>query len=298
MFTLSDVLEREGIAPQDVNVMLHSPRDGDLMQMLPGLVRTRRRAMETFQAFHSPGAERTLLQGRRWLASFVKTGRGNQQGTSAMLFAGLYRNLGGARRPRVEIEADAEVQWLHRTFGAFAEIKQPGWDSWTWFDLQLEERLADLRGRLVIDVRLTQNYVRLAENLEAPIFALHAASVFDAAPPGWRHMRPTGGMLRALPESWRARLREWRGVYLIVDETDGARYVGSAYGEDRNLLGRWQEHVARDEGVTAQLRQRDPVNFRFSILERVSPDMPAEEVIRLERTWMDRLPTIRYGLNI
>ncbi|MBL4559231.1 MAG: hypothetical protein JKP98_25855 [Rhodobacteraceae bacterium] len=40
----------------------------------------------------------------------------------------------------------------------------------------------------------------------------------------------TGLELRALPASWAPVLREWRGVYLIVDQTDGARYVGSAYG--------------------------------------------------------------------
>jgi len=102
--------------------------------------------------------------------------------------------------------------------------------------------------------------------------------------------------LNRLPQNWAARLREWRGVYLITDETDGARYVGSAYGQE-NLLGRWQAHVARDRGVTRDLARRDPVNFRFSILERVSPDMAADEVIALEHDWMDRLHTRRYGLN-
>jgi hypothetical protein len=57
------------------------------------------------------------------------------------------------------------------------------------------------------------------------------------------------------------------------------------------------EHVAGESGVTAELRKRDPKQFRFSILERVSPDLPPDEVIRIERSWMDRLDTIRHGLN-
>jgi len=102
--------------------------------------------------------------------------------------------------------------------------------------------------------------------------------------------------LNRLLQNWAARLREWRGVYLITDETDGARYVGSAHGQD-NLLGRWQAHVARDRGITRELARWDPANFRFSILERVSPAMAADEVITLEHDWMNRLHTRRHGLN-
>jgi len=83
---------------------------------------------------------------------------------------------------------------------------------------------------------------------------------------------------------------------MSVDEVDGACYVGSAYGTE-NLLGRCRSHVAGEQGVTRELAHRDPATFRFSILERANPDATPAEVIRLERTWMDRLDTIRYGLN-
>ena len=39
------------------------------------------------------------------------------------------------------------------------------------------------------------------------------------------------------------------------------------------------------------LRTLGPENFRFSILERVSPNMEADKVIALEATWKDRLHT-------
>lgn len=298
MFTFLDVLSRSDLAPDTLNVMLHSPRasDGELMRMLPGLVRTRRSAMEVYQAFHSPPAERALSRGRPWVASFVKTGTGRQPGRSAMLFSGLYRNHGGRKVTRAEIAADPEVQWLHQTFGAFRELDQADWTHWTMFNLVLDDRMRDLQGRLLIDVRLTQSYVRLAENLDAPVLALHASSAFDAEPPSWREICLSAGMLRALPTAWADRLREWRGIYLIVDQSDGARYVGAAYGEE-NLLGRWQEHVAGVHGITAGLSDRDPSEFRFSILERVSPDALAAEVVALEQTWMERLDTVRFGLN-
>lgn len=296
MFTLHDVLTRAGIEPSDVNVMLHSPREGDLLEHLPGLVSTRRKAMETFQAAHSKNAERALSKGRPWVASFVKTGAGRMNGSSAMLFAGLYRNPGPKQMPREDIEAHPEVLWLHHTFGSFAEILSPGWTHWTWFDLELSDQLSDLQGRLVIETRLTQSYVRLAENIDAPVLAIHQESRFESAPPSWREMTLRAGILQALPETWANRLREWRGVYLIVDESDGQRYVGSAYGEE-NILGRWQQHIAGEVGVTSALRRRDPKNFRFSILELTSPTAMNDDVIAVENSWKERLHSRVFGLN-
>lgn len=80
------------------------------------------------------------------------------------------------------------------------------------------------------------------------------------------------------------------------DRSDGARYVGSAYGET-NLLGRWQAHVAGDAGVTVELARRDPAGFDFSILERVSPDMEIGDITIREQGWMTRLHTKVDGLN-
>ncbi|MBS8226599.1 GIY-YIG nuclease family protein [Vannielia litorea] len=164
------------------------------------------------------------------------------------------------------------------------------------FNFSLTDHMSDLVGRLMISPRRTQNYVRLAENLDPEIVELSSISMFDPLPPAWRKWCMTGPELRVISPNQEARLREWRGIYLIVDETDGARYVGSAYGAE-NLLSRWRSHVRRDHGVTAQLRQRNPANFRFSILERVSPDTPIEEITALEQTWMHRLHTKRFGLN-
>jgi hypothetical protein len=83
----------------------------------------------------------------------------------------------------------------------------------------------------------------------------------------------------------------------IFDASDGKGYVGSAYG-DTNLLGRWQNYAASGHGGNALLRKRDRKNFRFSILERVSPDAHAKDVCQLEGTWKDRLHARSpHGLN-
>ncbi len=288
----NDLLRLQDIAPEAVNVILHSPRHAEFAKVLPTLFHTRRAALEMYQATHSTPAENALKQGRGYAAVFVRVS------DRRLVFAGLYRNHGWQDRPWAEIWAEPEARYLAESFGVFAEDRRNHPAALkAFFDLRLTDHLQDLIGRLVIAATLTQTYVRKAENLDATVLAVLETGMADAPPPPWRDIVLSAAVLRALPAAWAAMLAQWRGVYLIVDVTDGARYVGSAYGNDTNLLGRWQAHVARQVGVTAHLRLRDPVNFRFSILERVSPDMPAPEVIALEHTWMTRLHTRTHGLN-
>jgi hypothetical protein len=46
--------------------------------------------------------------------------------------------------------------------------------------------------------------------------------------PSWRDLRLGWAELQTVPESWKAKLREWRAIYLIHDIGDGKNYVGSA----------------------------------------------------------------------
>ncbi len=294
---LNDLLALEGIDAGSVSVLLHSPREGALMRLMPSLVRTRRTAVEAYQATHSRPAERALSQGRLFVAAFVKASPEREAGRSRMLFIGIYRNYGSRLRSHAEIWAEHEIRWLNGMFGACAEFAYASpVNHWRWFDLQLTERLPDLQGRLVILARLTPSYVRRAERLDAPVAAIHEVGVFDTPPPPWREMVLSAAEVQEIPPGWAAELRRTRGIYLILDTRDGARYVGAAYGEE-NLLGRWSAHVAGERGVTVGLEDRDPSGFRFSILERVSPDMPAEELIALEQARMQRLHTRTHGRN-
>jgi hypothetical protein len=109
-------------------------------------------------------------------------------------------------------------------------------------------------------------------------------------------MRFTLNEWRVLARRWRDALEHWRGIYFILDASDGRGYTGSAYA-DTNILGRWLDYAASGHCGNVQLRGRDPQTFRFSILERVSPDLSAEEVIRREASWKTRLHTREFGLN-
>jgi hypothetical protein len=162
----------------------------------------------------------------------------------------------------------------------------------------LTEHFADWKGKLVVcwpppDIA----WFRRAERNVMPVIAINEESLLEAAMPEWDAINLSWDELSVLPSKWRVALTHWRGIYFIFDESDGKGYVGYAYG-DTNIYGRWAEYAASGHGGNKLLRKRDPSDFKFSILQRVSPDMNADDVIRLESSWKERLHTRQpHGLN-
>ncbi len=233
------------------------------------------------------------LRNRRYVAIFIPFG------DRRFLFEGFYSVVGSELRPTRKIYADPAYHEIANTYGDPASDPERNIrrrDAQEVFDLRLEAQMDELRGRVVVRSPGGRNYVRVAANTPLEILEMSETHQLAAPTPNWRNFIVSGGFLRSIPRTWADLLRQWRGIYLITDQADGARYVGSAYGE-QNLLGRWQTHVVNDQGVTRQLAQRNPEKFQFSILERVSPDASVDEVTALEHNWMRRLDTIRNGLN-
>lgn len=286
------LLAAQGFAPEEVSLVYHLTKLQPLRRLMPALAERHPDLFDAYQSVHSLQAERTLAA-RPYFATFVP------RSETDCVFVGLYRIDRKDHLPVEEIYADPRFEELETRFGATDttlanNLKHASGQ--TRFQTTRLEEMADLRGRVIVLRPGGRAYVRLASNLDPEISELLPEPVFNSPCPEWRDVLLTAREIRELPSSWASRLAEWRGIYCIVDESDGSRYVGSAYGE-ANLLGRWRAHVAREVGVTVELQRRDVLNFRFSILERVSPDMPSEDVIRLERTWMNRLDTCRFGLN-
>jgi hypothetical protein len=58
------------------------------------------------------------------------------------------------------------------------------------------------------------------------------------------------------------------------------------------------DYKASGHGGNKLLLKRDPKNFRFSILQRLSPDAEEKEVVNIEKSWKIRLRTrAPQGLN-
>ncbi len=290
--TFSTLLRADGIDPSDVSLIFHKTKLQPLRRMLPWIVHQRPDLFEAYQAVHSTPAERTLSR-RKFCASFVP------MDDNTMMLAGVFHIKSHDTLACSQIYSDPRYLELEESFGATdtgptANLSRAA--TQVRFDLQPSESLSDLKGRLIVPTPPGRAYVRRADNLDPRIAEIRAVAQFEPACPGWRDLVLTGREVRNLPTSWQARLREWRGVYLIVDQSDGARYVGSAYGAE-NILGRWRNHVAQDVGVTKELKKRNPIDFQFSLLERISPDAPIKDVLSVERNWMFRIGTVEWGLN-
>lgn len=166
-----------------------------------------------------------------------------------------------------------------------------------YFDLERCEPLAEWWGRPIYkSPPPDRSWYRWADRNTLEIDATCERTRFAERVPDWDKLVLTRTDLEAMPRASQAVLAQWRGVYFIADETDGKGYVGSAYGTD-NILGRWQAYARTGHGGNVGLRERSYHPLRFSILQRVSPDMNPADVIALEASWKRRLHTRDLGLN-
>ena len=167
-----------------------------------------------------------------------------------------------------------------------------------WFELTSIDFYSDWKGKLVVGWPPPErSWWRRAHRNELPVISILEESALDAVMPPWDEISLSWSDIAVLPSRWKAALSQWRGVYLIFDKSDGKSYVGSAYGAN-NVLGRWINYATSGHGGNRLLKSREPQNFQFTILQRVSPDMEPGDVVRLEGTWKERLHTRQpSGLN-
>ena len=290
---LNALLTHESIDPATVLVLRHRPSQARLNRVLPWLASERPELFNAYQQIQGPKLEASMakLVGTGHVASFL----GHHPGEA--LFVGLY-----------SIEASRPLTLnQYATHPANSELEGLGMSPWTgddgrdrilWFDLTKTDFYSAWKGRLVVGWPPPErSWWRRAHRNDFPVLAITEESVLDGGMPEWDQINLSWAELSTLPARWKAALAQWRAIYYIFDTLDGMAYVGSAYGSD-NLLGRWMEYASRGDGGNKLLRGHDPANFRFSILQRVSPDMEVAEVIRLEASWKERLHTRRpHGLN-
>ena len=289
---LKDLLLGKNIDPQHVLVLRHRPLEPELNKVLPWLAAERPDVFNAYQQTQTKQVEQAMKRAT-YVAAFI----GHEPGKA--LFVGLYSVKGWkpiTSKEYWQIPAKVEL----KSFGHEGFTEESSRSSILWFDLVLTDFYAHWKGKLIVRwPPLDKNWYRWAHkpNNEMPVLAILEESALDAAMPEWDAIDLTWDELRVLPTQWKSRLSEWRGIYYIFDTSDGKGYIGSAYGES-NLLGRWLNYAACGHGGNHLLQQRDPRNFRFTILQRVSPDMEAHDVIRLESSWKQRLHTRKpYGLN-
>lgn len=281
---LNYLLEQVSIDPNSTLCMRHRPVEPRLRRAFLWLAADSPDVFNAYQSVQKPSAERQLMNATH-LASFI----GDQAGRA--VFVGLYKNNGH----RITSFSDRQQ------IDSWKELVNYGVPNFlgdmNWFDLEPLPQLSKWSGKLVIEWKSERSWSRWAGKNAFNVLAINLDSLLKEDIPDWRNMLLSWNDLRIIPTRWRSALAEWRGIYFIYDVDKRQGYVGSAYGGD-NILGRWENYAKTGHGGNKLLLDSNPEDLRFSILERLSPDTPFEEMIERENTWKERLHTRKYGMNI
>ena len=104
-------------------------------------------------------------------------------------------------------------------------------------------------------------------------------------------------------DEWCRMLSATAGVYLILDQSSGKQYIGSASGTE-GIWGRWKDYVAtRGHGGNAELVKllaadaQHGRHFQFTVLMTLPKTMTRPEVIKREYLFMKKLGSRAHGLN-
>jgi len=288
---LNDLLLAKGIDPQRVLVLRHRPHEPELNKVLPWLAAEKPEVFNAYQQTQGEKLEKVMASDATYVVSFI----GREPGKA--LFVGLYSI--GTSKPLTRDEYWRVPAYIEmKKFGMKGLTEEGGRPSCLWFDLKPTEFCASWKGKLIISWPPPErSWWRRAHRNNFPILAILEESALVSAMPEWGRIVLRWDELGVLPTRWRSVLSQWRGIYYIFDASDGKGYVGSAYG-DSNLLGRWMNYAASGHGGNSLLRKRNPQDFRFSILQRVAPDLEAAAVVQVEGSWKGRLHTgPPFGLN-
>lgn len=108
----------------------------------------------------------------------------------------------------------------------------------------------------------------------------------------------------AAHRDWYSGLSAVAGVYLVLDSSTGAQYVGAAYGLD-GIWGRWKNYAQNGHGDNQLLEELvednpdvRPHSFRFSLLQVLPKTTDKKRVIGVEKVFKDKLGSRATGLNL
>lgn len=279
--TFNELLERHSIDPAEVVVFRHRPTEAELNRNFDWIVSERPDLFDCYQNTHNSRTE-SALKRAKYVASFLRRGAGEA------LFIGLFE-IHGWRDLSSDEWAARPLHMELEKYGMAGASGGAHREAIAEFDLRPTMFLEQWKRRLVITwPGLERSWYRWGDRNIFPVIAIAEEDALAREIPQWYEISLTHAELAILPRKWCDALRHWRGVYLITDRSDRRLYVGSAGGAE-NLLQRWQEYARSGHGGNKHLRARKPSNFVFSILQRVSPDLPLDELVNLEGSWKTRL---------
>ena len=265
MITIQELLYNRGL-DKNANVKLIRHKDG--RQDLYNLYRTN---LPEFLAYQS-SQSKDVFNGVDYIVSFV-----GEEGLLSR-FVGVYKVTG-----RQKIADDHFEYQMEEVLQQFDDLKERVIVKWSnaiswhqWIKNEME----------VIEIHPGLHYKQFTDYFD---FILNYDELKEIVTKQY--------------SDWKKMLSVTKGVYLISDTKTGKLYVGSAYGED-GIWGRWNSYVSTNgHGNNKTLKElvaSDPnygIHFQFSILMLLPRTITAEEAIKKERLFKNKLGTNSFGLN-
>lgn len=233
-------------------------------------------AFDMYQSTQHPSRRAQLTAARIW-ASFIATPDGRT------LFAGLYRS---------KLQGINKVPIKHPNKGGYIEI-----GTCDVYDVQLDERLSDLRGKLFVEWGTgTRQWVQRADRQNKLVSELRTQFSEPDFPGYLNFIKPLSQIESSLPLSWVSSLKQVQGIYLLTCPKTKELYVGSATGSE-GFWGRWCQYVANNHGGNVVLKSREYSDYQVSILEIAGSAATTHEILQMESRWKQKLQSRAMGFN-
>jgi hypothetical protein len=165
------------------------------------------------------------------------------------------------------------------------------------YDLLIDERLADLQGKLFIEWgKGTRAWVQRADNKkDKPIIELRR-EFKEPDFPGFLNFREPLSKIEGLPKIWIEILKRTAGVYLLTCPKTKEQYVGSACGGE-GFWQRWMQYAVSGHGGNISLKSRERSDYQVSILEVAGSGSNPDDILKMESRWKEKLQSREMGLN-
>lgn len=276
----SDILRKAGIDPKTVKLIRHSLTDKNFKECYDA------RMVDEYTCHQKKG----FSKGYEYWAVFI-----SGAGTLAKFYA-IYK-VGDIKPDTKEVAPKGLPSKEAENYN--------GENS--FFELTRLNVLDEMEGKLIIDWGTSARMWHQKGTTEKPVVSIQSDKKKEFS--GYEGLILSYNELKEIVENptvyeeWRVALSSVYAIYLIVDTETGKQYVGSAYGKEGGLLGRWSVYVQTLHGNNKEMKKvicDHPERyhaFQFSILQILPKTLAPEEVIVIETLWKNKLLSSRFGMN-
>lgn len=186
-------------------------------------------------------------------------------------------------------------------------------DTEVGYEIAIEENYSKYIGRIEIDfeIGLRGRAFRLENYIDNMVVSQILDKKYQGIDfPGYDNVCLDFATLEVIvtndKQDWKVALENMKGVYVIVDKSNGKKYIGSAYGES-GIWARWKTYVFSDghgyNDELVELIDKNGVdyarnNFQLAIIELLSMKTDDDFVIHRESFWKNVLQTRgEFGYN-